>query len=83
MLLTRGTDSPPWFAPITGRLMEALPQADTFTFEGAGHIPHVTHPEAYARAVTAFVDGAGPDPGAEAGAGAGFGAGRARESPRP
>ncbi|MGW1667338.1 alpha/beta fold hydrolase [Streptomyces sp. NPDC002324] len=87
VLLTRGTDSPPWFAPITGRLMEALPQADTFTFEGAGHIPHVTHPEAYARAVTAFVDGAGAGagagPGPGPGPGPGSGDGRAGESPRP
>ncbi|MFE7766115.1 alpha/beta fold hydrolase [Streptomyces sp. NPDC057438] len=59
VLLTRGTDSPPWCAAITGRLVAALPQAATLTFEGAGHIPHVTHPEAYARAVTAFADRAG------------------------
>ncbi|MBZ3906659.1 alpha/beta fold hydrolase [Streptomyces griseiscabiei] len=58
-LLTGGTAGLPWFAPITARLTEALPQAATHTFEGAGHIPHVTHPEAYARAVTAFVEGTG------------------------
>lgn len=59
-LLTSGTAGLPWFAPITARLVEALPQAATHTFEGAGHIPHVTHPEAYARVLTAFVDGTGP-----------------------
>lgn len=59
-LLTSGTAGLPWFAPITARLVEALPQATTHTFEGAGHIPHVTHPEAYARVLTAFVDGIGP-----------------------
>ncbi|WP_328837961.1 alpha/beta hydrolase [Streptomyces europaeiscabiei] len=70
VLLTRGTAGPPWFATVTSRLAEALPQAATFTFEGAGRIPHVTHPEEYARVVTAFVDGTGPT-------------GPTPESPRP
>ncbi|GAQ66142.1 alpha/beta fold hydrolase [Streptomyces scabiei] len=65
VLLTRGTDSPPWFAAITGRLAEALPRARTLTFEGAGHIPHVTRPEEYARAVTAFADAAEAGTGQE------------------
>ena len=55
-LLTKGTNSPPWFATITARLAGALPQAQTYTFEGAGHIPHVTHPDAYARRVTGFIE---------------------------
>ncbi|MCC9706773.1 alpha/beta hydrolase [Streptomyces sp. MNU76] len=59
VLLTSGTTGPRWFAAVTTRLVEALPQAATHTFEGAGHIPHVTHPEAYARAVTAFIETAG------------------------
>ncbi|MEU8750340.1 alpha/beta fold hydrolase [Streptomyces chartreusis] len=54
-LLTKGSESPPWFAGIVGRLSGALPQAATYTFEGAGHIPHVTHPTEYARRVTALV----------------------------
>lgn len=54
-LLTKGTESPPWFATIVGKLSAALPQAATYTFEGAGHIPHVTHPTEYARQVTALV----------------------------
>lgn len=39
VLLTRGTVSPPWFATVTSRLAEALPQAATFTFEGATAFP--------------------------------------------
>lgn len=74
-LLTRGTASPPWFATITTRLVEALPQAATHTFEGAGHIPHVTHPEAYARVLTAFIDSAPASTSAYASA--------AEEDPRP
>ncbi|GHG89853.1 alpha/beta fold hydrolase [Streptomyces lanatus] len=53
-LLTKGSESPSWFAPIVGRLSDALPQAATYTFEGAGHVPHVTHPEEYVRQVTAL-----------------------------
>ncbi|GAA4931286.1 alpha/beta fold hydrolase [Streptomyces coeruleoprunus] len=55
-LLTRGTESPPWFGVIVDRLAEALPGARTHVFQGAGHIPHVTHPEQYAERVTAFLD---------------------------
>ncbi|MDW4909705.1 alpha/beta hydrolase [Streptomyces sp. ADMS] len=55
-LLTKGTKSPPWFAEIIARLSGALPQARTHTFEGAGHIPHVTHPDDYARLVTDFIE---------------------------
>lgn len=59
VLLTSGTSGPPCFATITARLAEALPRAATHTFEGAGHIPPVTHPQAYARAVTAFIERTG------------------------
>ena len=57
-LLSKGTESPPWFATIVSRLSAALPQARTHTFEGAGHIPHVTHPDDYVDLVTGFVEGA-------------------------
>ncbi|WP_431043090.1 alpha/beta fold hydrolase [Streptomyces sp. P1-3] len=56
-LLTTGTESPPWFAVIAARLTGALPQVRTHTFEGAGHIPHVSHPDAYAERVTGFFEG--------------------------
>jgi pimeloyl-ACP methyl ester carboxylesterase len=55
VLLTYGDQSPPWFAPVIRKLAEALPQAETLTFEGAGHIPHGTHPDAYVAATTAFI----------------------------
>ncbi|MGW2718442.1 alpha/beta fold hydrolase [Streptomyces sp. NPDC001492] len=55
-LLSKGTQSPPWFATIVGRLSAVLPQARTHTFEGAGHIPHVTHPDDYVDLVTGFVE---------------------------
>lgn len=58
-LLTKGTESPPWFATITARLSGALPQAKTHTFDGAGHIPHVTHPDDYADRVISFIEASG------------------------
>jgi hypothetical protein len=56
-LLTKGTESPPWFATIIARLAEALHQAATPTFQGAGRIPHVTHPSDYVNRVTGFIEG--------------------------
>ena len=55
MLLTLGDQSPPFFAPIVRKLADALPSIEVFTFEGAGHIPHLSHPRAYADCVRAFV----------------------------
>lgn len=55
ILLTRGDQSPPIFAPVVARLSAALPRADVITFPGAGHVPHATHPEDYGEAIAAFV----------------------------
>ena len=55
VLLTTGEKSPPIFAPVIGKLAEALPRVETLTFPDAGHIPHVTHPDAYVEATTAFI----------------------------
>ena len=54
-LLTTGEQSPAQYAPVLGKLAEALPSAETLTFPDAGHIPHVTHPAAYVEATTAFI----------------------------
>lgn len=55
VLLTRGDQSPPLFAPVMVQLAAVLPHASTTVFPGAGHLPMVTHPAAYAAAVMAFV----------------------------
>jgi pimeloyl-ACP methyl ester carboxylesterase len=55
VLLSGGTRSPMWLATILDRLAAALPRARRGTVEGAGHIPHVTHPRRYAAALTRFV----------------------------
>lgn len=53
-LLTRGSESPRWFWAVFERVAGALPGAHTQVFEGAGHAPHVTHPEQYVEQLTAF-----------------------------
>ncbi|MCH0540092.1 alpha/beta hydrolase [Streptomyces sp. MUM 203J] len=52
VLLSHGTESPAWFEAILDRLAAVLPHAGRNTFRGAGHIPHVTHPQDYAATVT-------------------------------
>lgn len=65
VLITSGDRSPPIFQPVLRRLAELLPQAKHVVYPGAGHIPHVTHPEPYIREVMAFtseVTGPGATP---------------------
>lgn len=53
-LLTVGDQSPPQFAPVITKLAEALPSVEVRTFTGAGHVPHMEHPQAYVEALAAF-----------------------------
>jgi len=53
-MLTLGGQSPPFFALVVERLAGVLPQAVTKTFEGAGHVPHLSHPDEYVAVVTSF-----------------------------
>jgi pimeloyl-ACP methyl ester carboxylesterase len=55
VLLTSGDQSPPTFAPVIRKLAQALPRAEMTSLAGAGHVPHVTHPERYVETVAAFV----------------------------
>ncbi|MCU7820341.1 alpha/beta fold hydrolase [Kitasatospora sp. DSM 101779] len=57
VLLSRGSESPAWFGAVLDRLAAVLPHARRNTFQGAGHIPHVTHPQDHAAVVTAFMRG--------------------------
>lgn len=54
-LLTSGDQSPPMFQPIERRLARLLPQAERTTYAGAGHVPHVTHPEEYVARLVGFI----------------------------
>jgi len=60
VLLTLGETSPPIYAPVIARLAGVLPAARMLTLPGAGHVPHVTHPQAYAEAVLAFTNATAP-----------------------
>lgn len=54
-LISRGDQSPPFFGTILDRLGEALPQARRHTFRGAGHVPHLTHPDDFVSSVGGFI----------------------------
>ena len=54
VVITGGSRSAPVFAAINDRLAEAFYGALRFTFEGAGHFPHVTHPDQFDRVVGEF-----------------------------
>lgn len=62
VLLTSGDQSPPVHTAVVERLATLLPQAHHVVCAGAGHIPHVTHPDEYVHHVLAFLP-----PGEQAG----------------
>lgn len=53
-LLTLGDQSLPFFARVVYRIATAMPHATTHTYVGAGHVPHLSHPEEYVRVVAEF-----------------------------
>jgi len=55
VLLTQGEKSPPFFAPIINKLATAFPLAQQTIFQGAGHEPEQTQPEAWVAALSAFI----------------------------
>lgn len=55
VLITAGTLSPSIFQPVLRHLARLLPQAHRVEYAGAGHIPHVTHPEEFVSTVRGFV----------------------------
>jgi pimeloyl-ACP methyl ester carboxylesterase len=54
-LLTSGTQSAPFFAPVVDTVASSIPGAKRITIEGADHVPHVSVPARYVELVTAFV----------------------------
>jgi pimeloyl-ACP methyl ester carboxylesterase len=56
VLVTRGDSSFPFFPAVISALLREMPGAETVVFEGAGHIPHTTHPDAYVSSVAAFIE---------------------------
>jgi pimeloyl-ACP methyl ester carboxylesterase len=53
-LLTQGDQSPPFFGAVLDKVATVLPQAESHVYVGAGHNPHMTHPEDYVRTLSGF-----------------------------
>jgi pimeloyl-ACP methyl ester carboxylesterase len=62
VLLSEGSESPPFFGQILDRVHAALPNATRHMFAGAGHNPHISHPQDYVAAITGFIDSAARSP---------------------
>jgi len=54
LLLTHGTQSPALFPAVITELAQLVPAARVEILEGAGHIPHATHPENWVARLVAF-----------------------------
>jgi pimeloyl-ACP methyl ester carboxylesterase len=57
-LLTVGGQSPSFFPLVDRQIAQRMPRAVTSTFPGAGHVPHLSHPDDYVLAVTSFAGAA-------------------------
>lgn len=56
LLISSGTESPRMEAAAAAELSRRLPAARLEVIEGAGHIPHRSHPDYYTAILTAFID---------------------------
>jgi pimeloyl-ACP methyl ester carboxylesterase len=55
VLLTKGDQSQPMFAPVVSVLEASIPDVRTYTFPGVGHIPQSSHPEEYVQVMAEFI----------------------------
>ena len=55
VMLTMGSESPPTYTGVVSRLADTLPAVEVARFEGAGHLPHMTHPDEYVEATRDFI----------------------------
>jgi pimeloyl-ACP methyl ester carboxylesterase len=56
LLVTHGTESPKLFPAVIAEFRNLVPAARVEVLEGAGHIPHATHPEEWIARLVAFHD---------------------------
>jgi pimeloyl-ACP methyl ester carboxylesterase len=57
-LLSRGDQSAPFFPAVVSKLAQAMPHAVQHVFVGAGHVPHLSHPDVYVDVISRFVSSA-------------------------
>jgi pimeloyl-ACP methyl ester carboxylesterase len=55
VLLTQGDQSPPFYSKVIDVLIQGLPNTERRTIKETGHVPQLTHPEAYAEIVEQFI----------------------------
>jgi len=55
VLLTQGDHSPPFLGSVIEIVATNMPGVRRDTIPGAGHVPHVTHPDAYSDIIRGFV----------------------------
>jgi pimeloyl-ACP methyl ester carboxylesterase len=53
-LLTHGTESAPFFIMALDIIAKSMTNARRFAFEGAGHVPHMSHPQQYIQTLNKF-----------------------------
>jgi pimeloyl-ACP methyl ester carboxylesterase len=57
LLMTEGDQSPRLLRNVLDQIGDALPRAQRHVFRGAGHAPHLTHPDDFALVVGSFISG--------------------------
>lgn len=62
VLLTHGTNSPALFPAVIAELEAMIPGARAEVLDGAGHIPHATHPDVWASTLIRFHQRSRPSP---------------------
>jgi pimeloyl-ACP methyl ester carboxylesterase len=55
VFLSQGEISPPFFPVINDKIAGSLPNVQRKTFASAGHVPHLSHPSEYVKALTEFI----------------------------
>jgi pimeloyl-ACP methyl ester carboxylesterase len=60
VLLTQGEQSPQFFAPLMDVVASNIPGVRRDTIPGAGHVPHMTHPDACSDLIRGFVSNTRP-----------------------
>ncbi len=53
-LVTGGGQSAPFFRPVLEQIAQTLPHVTRYTFEQAGHVPHITHSDEYVQTIARF-----------------------------